>query len=135
MKRFKHYRTSAHRYNIYESYHEVETGSKEYYETLRNTLFLIALILSFSVTTLISYDNYQELMKTNSELILINPGEAYQDKENENKLRGKVSKIVVAQLASQNKLHTINGKQLTAIINNVMEKAKHSPNPIIYTQK
>jgi len=135
MTSFKHYRNNSHRYNIYESYEEVETNSKNYYETIRNTLFLIALILSFSVTSLISYDSYKESMKANSALILINPGEDYQDKKIENTLKGEVSKLVIAQLELQNKLHEINERQVIAIVNNVMEKIKHSPNQIIYTQQ
>jgi len=135
MTSFKHSRNNAYRYNTYESYDEVEINSKNNYETIRNTLFFIALILSVSVTSLISYDSYKEGVKANSALISINPEEDYQEKKIENKLRGEVSKLVITQLKLQNKLNEINERHVTVIVTNVMEKIKHSPNQIIYTQQ
>jgi heme/copper-type cytochrome/quinol oxidase subunit 1 len=128
MSSFKHYSSNKHRYNIYES-HIQEIEAKNFYMTLRNTLFFTALILSLFVTSLISIDNYNKERNKNTQQRPI------KDEITKNKLIKAISNNIFQKISRDNSLKDINQHQLKRIIKNVMEKIENSPNQIIYTQK
>jgi hypothetical protein len=112
MSTFKYHRNNKHRYNIYESH--IETIEiKSFYVPLRNTLLIIALILTLLVTSLISLDTYQN---------------------KKHQLKSGITKLELTKIISNNVHEDINPQQLKLIINNVMEKVENSPNQIIYTK-
>ena len=127
MSNFKYHRNNNHRYNIYESHNEV-VAQKSFYLLLRNSLFLIALILTLLVTNLISFDTYKTIKDKTSRTLLITQVQ-------ENQMKDVISNSIIKKIDIDNSFENFNHQQLKRIVKNVMEKVESSPNQVIYTQK
>lgn len=136
MSVFKHHRNNKYRYNIYESYAQTIEPTN-FYVLLRNALFFIALTLSLSVTSLISFDSYNNKKAEASHLQLINQIQQNQVKNKITmlELTEVISNSIIQKIETDDAFESINQDQLNRIVKHVMEKVSNSPEQIIYTRK
>jgi len=135
MHDFKHHINDNERYNTYESYTEVEEPIN-IYDNVRNSLFIIALVLSLLTTGIILINKYKEPNIPSSQTLVKNYVQHNEQKDELShlKLTQAISKSIVHNLQTQRTLQNLDDAELKRIIKRVVNKIEKTPNTIIYTQ-
>jgi len=131
---FKHQIHDNQRFNTYEIYVEDNKSKISFYQKVRNGLFLIILVISIFITGACSFKTYQKHSYKNNVVI----SQEIPVKKNNSAhlaLTQAITKSVVYNLQSQEKLETINYHELKLIIKEVVHKIQDKPITTKYTKK
>jgi len=132
---FKHHRNDNERYNTYESYTEV-IEPVNIYDNIRNTLFVVALIIIILTTGIISVNKYKEHNNSSSQTLIKNYIQHNEQKDELShlKLTEAISKSIVHNLQTQRTLQNLDDLELKRIIKRVVHKIEKAPSKITHKQ-
>jgi len=132
---FKHHRNDNERYNTYESYTETIESHDRYYD-IRNTLLVIALVISIFMLAVTSIKMYKESSNTRQQTLVKNYIQHNEQKDELShlELTKAISKSIVHNLQSQRALQNLDDANLKRIIKRVVTKIEQAPSKVTYTK-
>jgi len=135
MDDFKHHINDNERYNTYECYTEV-VEPVNMYDNIRDTLFIIALVVSLLTAGIIFFNKYIEQDASSAQTLVKSYVQQNEQKDELShlKLTQAISKSIVHNLQTQRTLQNLDDAELKRIITRVVNKIEKAPNTITYTK-
>ena len=136
---FKHQIHENQRFNTYELYREKDKPKISFYQKIRNSLFFVIIVIVLFIMGAFLLKSYQNYSDKNSLVITQEIGieqTSLSQKENSANLAltQAITKSVVQNLQSQEKMERINYDELKLIIKKVVNKIQEEPVTTKYTK-
>ncbi len=138
---FKHQIHKGPYFNSYKTF-TVPSSQIDIYQQIKNTLFVVFIILTIVVSSIFLLDKYQtyksdnsssdikvKLTKTKSKPLIESEEQSHLT------LKTAITKSIVKNLQAQKGFEPINDNELKTMISNIIQKIEAAPQEIKYTKK